>query len=45
MSMIAYSTIDVLDEKQKLHSGKEKDQDKQQNQKPFLGLMQECFVS
>jgi hypothetical protein len=27
MSMIAYATIDVLDEKQKLHSGKEKDKD------------------
>ena len=44
MSMVVYSMIDVLAEKQKV-SGKDQKQAEQSQQKPFLGLMQECFMS
>lgn len=49
MSMIIYAAIDVLEEKQKVHIRKQSSKSNQQTQqdwfKPFLGLMQECFVS
>ncbi len=46
MSMIVYSTIDVLEEKQKLINEKNPNPKLSSNSvKPFIGLMQESFVS
>ncbi len=43
MAMVVYATIDVLEEKQKLVARSQNAQI--ENYKPFLGLLQECFMS